>query len=266
LGLLALSLARNQQLLLRLAGRELSARFRGSVLGLAWTVLTPLLLAAVYTFVFTSVFKMRWAGADESSVANFATYLMVGLALQGILVECLARAPGLMRANPSYVTKVVFPLEILPFVPLLPAIVTACVSLLAAIVINLYLTGHLYGTILFIPLFLAPFVLYVAALTMIISAFGVYLRDLAQIVNIIIPLTLFLSPVFYPLEAVPARIQPLLVINPLTFAIEQLRLVIIKGGFPDWAGLALYTVIAIICVSLAHRIFASMRKGFSDVV
>ena len=194
-----------------------------------WAILTPLLLAIAYTFVFAGVFKLRWTGVDSSMGSSFAVYLIVGLAVHGILAECLSRAPSLVLSNPNYVTKVVFPLEILSFTILLPAIVTVIVSLLVVVGVNFVLTGQLHATLLFTPLILAPYILVIAALILVVSAVGVYLRDLAQIVGLVLTLSMFLSPVFYAVEAVPPAMRQLMAFNPLTFPIEQLRLVILAG-------------------------------------
>lgn len=266
LGSLARSLARNRELLVRLAGREYATRFRGSIIGLAWAVLTPLLLAIVYTFVFAGVFKLRWAGTESDAVPSFAVYMMVGLAVHGMMVECLSRAPGLILSNVNYVTKVVFPLEILSFAILLPAVAAALITILIVVGMNFALTGRLHATILLTPLILGPYSLFVVSLTMIISAVGVYLRDLSQIVGLIIPLLLFLSPVFYPMEAVPPAMRELMAFNPLTFPIEQMRVIIIEGKWPNWTGLAIYTFLSLPALWVAYGAFQRLRKGFADVI
>lgn len=260
------SLIRHRELLRRLVNREFSMRYRGSTLGFAWTVLTPLILALIYTFVFANIFKMRWAGTENAGVSDFAIYLLVGLAVHGVFVECLSRAPGLILANTSYITKVVFPLEVLPFVILITALMNSTISLAIAALINLSVSGHFHLTVFFAPLLLVPFALFVASITMIVAAVGVYLRDLSQITTLIIPISLFLTPIFYPIEAVPRAMRPFMAINPMTFAVEQARAVLIKGELPNFGALAVYTAAAIISLSAAFWIFQRLRKGFADVV
>ena len=266
LGALARSVAQNRELLVRLARREYDARFRGSMMGLAWAVLTPLLLAIAYTFVFSGVFKLRWTGAPDEFGSSFAVYLLVGLAVHGLLAECLSRAPSLVLANPSYVTKVVFPLEILSFTILLPSIATAILTLLVVVAIHLATSGQLHPTFLLAPLVLAPFALFVAAVTMVVSAIGVYLRDLAHVVGLIVTLSLFFSPVFFALEAVPPAMQQVMVYNPLTFPIEQMRQIILVGSLPNWTGLAIYSLISLAVLTLGYGAFQRLRKGFADVI
>lgn len=266
LGAFARSVFRSRELLLRLARREYDARFRGSVMGLTWAVLTPLLLAVAYSFVFAGVFKLRWVGTADDMGASFAVYLLAGLAVHGILAECLARAPGLILSNPSYVTKVIFPLEILAFTVLLPSLANALITVSIVVIINFAMTGQLRPTLILAPLILAPYALFVVAVTMIVSALGVYLRDMAHVVGLILTLSLFLSPVFYALEAVPPAMQALMLYNPLTFPIEQLRQVILIGNMPNWIGLAIYLVFAVVALTLAHTVFQRLRKGFADVI
>jgi lipopolysaccharide transport system permease protein len=266
LSALLLSLMSHRELLRRLAGREFSMRFRGSALGFAWTIITPLILAVMYTFVFDSIFKMRWGGASEIGTANFAIYLLVGLAVHGVFVECLSRAPGLIISNSSYVTKVVFPLEVLPFVVLIPALTNAMISLTIAALVNLALSGQLHPAALFIPILVLPYALFVVAVTMVVAAIGVYLRDLSQVVSLIIPISLFLSPVFYPIEAVPRVMQPLMSMNPLTFTIEQARLTLIRGDAPNLIGMVIYTTASMFALAVAYWSFQRLRRGFADVV
>jgi lipopolysaccharide transport system permease protein len=260
------TLVTKRDLVRQLASREFASRFRGSMLGSAWAIVTPLLLATVYTFVFNTVFKMRWTAAESQSNLDFAVYLLLGLAVHGIFVECLSRAPRLIVSNPSYVTKVVFPLEVLPFVLLVSALTNAGISILVAILLNWFLSGSLHHTIVFIPLIIIPYALFISAFVMIFAACGVYLRDLAQVVNLIIPISLFLTPVFYPLNAIPPAIRNLMWINPLTFAVEQLRSTAIEGLVPNLLSLLLYLAASMVALSVGFWVFQRLRKGFADVL
>lgn len=263
---LAASVVRNWELLSRLAQREYTQRFRGTVMGFVWAILTPLLLAVAYTFVFVVVFKVRWVGAPEESGSNFVVYLMVGLALHGILAECLSRAPTLILSNPSYVLRVIFPLEILPFTIIAPALVTAGVNLAVAVIINLAQTGHVHPTLIFAPLVVAPYLVFIVAVVILASAIGVYLRDVAHIVGLIITLAMFLSPVFYSIDAVPPAMRSVIKLNPLTFPIEELRAVVIGNTMPNWPGLAIYSAFALASLAAANAAFQRLRNGFADVL
>jgi lipopolysaccharide transport system permease protein len=259
------SIIEHRQLVGRLVEREVTARFQGSVLGLAWMVLTPLLTAAVFTFVFSAVFQARW-GLEQSSIFDFAIILLVGLAVHGIFAECVGRAPGLIIANSSYVTKVVFPLEILPVVVLLTSLVNASISLTIVVLGQLALNGVLNWTLVFLPVIMLPYLMFVLALLIFFAACGVFLRDLAQIVTLLVTMSLFLTPIFYPLTSVPPAFQTAMRMNPLTLIVEQARAVVVQGNLPDFMSLAIYFGCATLALAAAFWFFQRLRPGFADVL
>jgi lipopolysaccharide transport system permease protein len=260
------SLIRNRELIVQLTRRELALRFRGSTLGMAWAVITPLLTALTYTFVLSVVFKSRWGGAANSGPFDYAIMLLTGLALYGIFAECIGRAPNLVVGNPNYVSRVIFPLEILPIVAVFSASVNAAISLAIALLANLCLKGGLHPTIVFLPLLFIPYILFLVSMNLVLAAFGVYLRDLSQLVSLVTTLTLFLTPIFYPISAVPAAFRRFMWINPLTFIVEEGRSVLILGQAPNFIGIALYTLLASIALIAGHWLFRRLRPGFADVL
>lgn len=260
-----LSLWRNRHLVWQLAKRDVVGRYRGSVLGILWSFFNPVLMLAVYTFVFSVVFKARWAGGSESKT-EFAIVLFAGLIVHALFAECVNRAPGLILANVNYVKKVVFPLEILPWVTLGSALFHTAISVGVLLLFYLIVNGSLQWTAFLLPVVLAPFVFLVMGLSWFLASLGVYVRDVGQTIGIVTTVLLFLSPVFYPVSALPESYRPLLHVNPLTFIIEQTREVLIWGHLPDWRGLALYAVASIVVAWLGFVWFQKTRKGFADVV
>lgn len=259
------SIHAHHQLIWRLVVREVTARFQGSMLGVAWMVLTPLLTAAVYTFVFSAVFQTRWGGT-QTGPFDFAILLLVGMSVHGVFAEAVGRAPTLIVSQPSYVTKVVFPIEILPLVAILSSLVNAAITIAIVIVGQLALNGVLNWTAIFFPVVLLPFLIFVFALTMFFSACGVFLRDLSQIVTLLVTVSLFLTPIFYPLNAVPGAFRMLMRLNPLTSIVEQSRTVIVFGGLPDFGSLAIYTCCALLTLAASFWMFQRIRPGFADVL
>ncbi|MFN3447716.1 MAG: ABC transporter permease [Roseococcus sp.] len=249
----------------RLTQREVTQRFRGSLLGLAWAVLTPLLTAAVLTLVFTGVFPQRWPGRSGAPL-DFALILLVGMAVHGLMAEALSRAPTLIVGNPGYVTRVVFPLELLPLVTVLAASVNTLVTLGIVLLGNLLVNGSLHWTALFLPLVLLPYLVLVVAATALLAALGVFIRDIALVIAPVLTLLMFLSPMFYPLEAVPENWRFVIRANPMTPVMEQARTVLLFGGWPDVASLALYLALALGALAAAHWVFQRLRPGFADVV
>jgi lipopolysaccharide transport system permease protein len=264
-GALVSSLGRNRGLVRQLAVREVIGRYRGSWMGLFWSFLHPLLMLAVYTFVFGFVFQARWGGQVDNK-ADFAVVLFAGLIVHALLAECVNRAPHLVLGNPSYVKKVVFPLEILPWVVLGSSLFHAAVSFLVLLCVQFALTGSIPLTVFWLPLVLAPFGLVIVGMSWFLAAFAVYVRDVAQIVGILTTVMLFISPIFYPVSALPPAVQPLLYLNPLTFIVDQVRSVALWGHAPDWIGLGWYTLVGIAVAWLGYVWFQKTRRGFADVL
>lgn len=265
-GDLIASLWRHRELIGKLIRHEIAGRYRGSVLGLGWSLITPILMLAVYTFVFSFVFKARWGEGAGASRTEFAVILFVGLIVYGLFAEVLNRSPGLIVANVNYVKKVVFPLEIIPASALGAAIFHSIVSLCVLLIAFLLINGFLYWTAIFTPLVLAPFVILTLGFAWILASLGVFVRDIGQAIGLVTTVLMFLSPVFYPMSALPEQVQLLLLLNPLTFIIEQCRAVLVFGQLPDWSGLGIYTVVSLLVVWVGFWWFQSTRKGFADVL
>src|SRR3990172_9983173 len=221
---------RQRTLMWQFARRDVLARYRGSLLGLGWSFLTPLLMLAVYTFVFRVVFKARWGtgGADD---LEFALQVYAGLIVFGLFAEVISRAPRLVLDQPNLVKKVIFPLEILPWIMVLAGLFHLALNLLVLLVAAAITRGGLPLSAFALPLVLASFVPLLLGLGWFLAALGVFIRDVGQIATLAISLLMFLSPVFYPISNLPERWQPWLRANPLTPVIEQVR-----RGAPPGAG------------------------------
>jgi len=256
----------NRQLISQMVRREVIGRYQGSVMGVAWSFFNPVLMLTVYTFVFSVVFKARWSVAADESRTLFAVLLFVGMIVHGLFAEVLNRAPGLILSNVSYVKKVVFPLEILPVIALGAALFHCLISLSVLLAAFTILNGYLNWTVVFIPLILVPLTIFTIGVAWVLASLGVFLRDVSQTIGLVTTVMMFLSPVFYPVTALPERFRPWLMANPLTFIIEQAREVLIWGRLPDWAGLCLYTFGATAVAWVGYAWFQKTRKGFADVL
>ena len=215
------SLWRNRHLIVQMTRREVVGRYKGSALGLAWSFLTPILMLAVYTFVFSVVFKARWGTDGDESKTQFALVLFVGMIVHGLFAEVLNRAPGLILSNVNYVKKVVFPLDVLPVIAMGAALFHASISLAVLLIAFALFNGYLHWTIIFVPVVLLPLVILTLGVAWIFASLGVFLRDVGQTVGIITTMMLFLAPIFYPVAALPEEVRPLIMANPLTFIIEE---------------------------------------------
>lgn len=259
------SLWRNRELIKASAKREILGRYRGSALGLLWSFFNPLFMLTVYTFVFSEVFKARWDAGSESKT-EFALVLFAGLIVFNLFAECINRAPGLILSNPNYVKKVVFPLEVLPFVGLLSALYHMLISLSVWIVAYLFLFGIPHPTVLYLPLIVLPFGLFIMGLTWGLASLGVYLRDVGQFIGLVTTVLMFLSPIFYPASALPETYRHILYLNPLTPAIEMTRGILYWGTLPDFALLGIYWLATGFIAWLGFAWFQKTRKGFADVL
>lgn len=259
------SLVRNRSLIFQLAQREVLGRYRGSLIGVAWSLLQPLLMLAVYTFVFTEIFQARW-GLTQANTGVFALALFAGLIFYGFFAECAMKAPGLLLQNPSYITKIVFPLEILPVVSTLSSLFSAFASLVVLGIFVLLLRGALPVTFGFAFVLLIPLAIFCIGMGWILAALGIYLRDLGMIVNPLTTAMMFLLPVFYPLSQVPERWRSWVLANPLTYLIESARAAVLMGKTPDMLFFAVLVVLALLFAAVAHMLFQKARRGFADVL
>lgn len=256
---------RNRSLIKSLTQREIVGRYRGSIMGILWSFFNPLLMLAIYTFVFGFIFKSRW-NQDNHSNTEFALILFAGLVIFNMFAECINKSPSLIINNANYVKKVVFPLEILPLVSLGSALFHTLISLLVWLVAYLIFFGIPHLSIILFPIVIIPLILIIAGISWLLASLGVYLRDVSQFVGILVTAMMFLSPIFYPVTALSEEFRWLLLINPLTPIIEQSRNVLYWGNLPDWNSLLISLITGLIIAWLGFVWFQKTRKGFADVI
>ena len=252
-------------LIRQFAGREVHARYRQSWLGAIWLVLTPLAMLGIYTLVFRHVMRVRWQDLDEGNL-SFALRIYAGLAVFNFFAECVNRAPNLVRDQPHLVKKVVFPLEILPWVGLGAALFHGAVSFGVWLIAYMVFFGLPHATILYLPLILLPFGLFIMGLSWALASLGVYLRDVGQFIGLLTTVLMFLSPIFYPASALPEGYRAMLYMNPLTPVIEQTRDILFWGKAPDFGMLGVYLIATSAIAWLGFAWFQKTRKGFADVL
>lgn len=259
------SIWRNRYLIKTSIQREVVGRYRGSSMGILWSFFHPVFMLSVYTFVFSVVFKARWQSGSDSKT-EFALILFSGLIVFNIFAECINRAPGLILGHPNYVKKVIFPLEILPVVSLGSSLFHAMVSFIVWLMAYIFIFGMPHWTIVFVPVVILPLLLFTAGLSWWLSALGVYLRDVSQIVGIVTTALLFLSPIFYSAARLPEKYRIVMQFNPLTPVVEQTRNVLFWGKMPDMKLLSIYLFCALLVACLGFAWFQKTRKGFADVL
>lgn len=257
---------RNRELIYIMTRKDVIGRYRGSVLGTLWSFVHPLILLAMYTFVFSIVFKAKWGNSFSDSQVEFAVYLFSGMLIHAIVSETLTRSPSLITANVVFVKKIQFPLEILPIVTVGTALFHGAASLLVLFAGVLFCNGTLPVTAFFLPLVLLPLVVMSLGFSWLLSSLGVYFRDISHPVGLLMTVLLFGSPVFYPVSALPEKIQTWVLLNPLTFAIEEARRVIMEGVLPNFQGVGIHLLVSAGIAWLGFAWFQKTRKGFANVL
>ena len=256
---------KHSELILQLTKRGIQSRYRGSVLGMVWSLLTPLLMLLVYSFIFSVVFKAKWdhPGAED---ANFGVILFSGMIIHALFTEPMVLSAHAITGNAQYVKKVVFPLEIMAWSTLLVSCFQALISFVILIVFMLISGMTIHATLLWFPVIVMPMLLLSMGISWLISSMTVYVRDIAQLVGIVSTILLFISPVFFSIDRLPEKWQSAIYLNPISFIVDQMRKIAIYGEQPDWMGLGFYTVLGLMVAWVGLALFQRLRSGFADVL
>jgi len=260
------SLLRHRGLIKALIQREVVGRYRGSVMGILWSFFNPLLMLVIYTFVFSVVFKSRWGSNGTDSKSDFAVILFVGMIAHGLFAECVNRAPSLILSNVNYVKKVIFPLEVLPWVAFGSAVFHSLISLGVLLLVQLVLAHQLVWTAVLFPFVLLPLVFITMGFSWFLASLGVYVRDIGQMMGMFTSVLFFLSPIVYPVSSLPKKYQVWMQFNPLAFTIEEGRNTLIFGKVPDLLQWALMLLAGLVIAFAGFAWFQKTRKGFADVL
>lgn len=244
---------------------DIMRRYQGSVLGLLWALLVPLIMLTIYTFIFSEIFSAKW-NVNTGNKFEFALMLFCGLSLYNMFADVLGRSVGLIEQNQNYVKKVVFPIEILPPVITISALFNCSISFLILIVANTIINTGLYITVLQAPLILLPHIVFCMGIAYFFSAISVYLKDMVNLVGIITTVGMYITPVFFPLSAVPKSFQLIMMLNPMTYTIENMRNVIIYGRGTDLGYFAISAGTALVLFLLGRWIFMRAKIGFADLL
>ena len=254
-----------RDLIRQLIWREVAGRYRGSFIGLGWSFVHPLTMLFVYTFVFSVVFEAKWGVAEESRL-DFAMALFAGLITFGIFSEVITSAPTLILANVNYVKRVVFPLEVLIMVRFLSALINALFSLII-LTAGFFLLNHfIHPTILLLPVVWLPMAFFTLGCGYFMASLGVFIRDLGATVSIVNSMLFFLTPIFYPIRAVPENFQIICRINPIALFVEDARRVVLWGVVPDWPRFFVSLIFCLSVLIFGFVWFMRSKKAFADVM
>ncbi|MGO4546875.1 ABC transporter permease [Paenibacillus sp. 2TAB23] len=258
-------LKRNKSIILQFVKRETLSRYKGSQLGFTWTIITPLLMLLVYTFVFGEIFQAKWK-TDSSSTIEFAIIIFCGLSTYNLFAEVISRSPHLITSNPNYVKKVVFPVETFSIIAVGSALINASINFLLVIIFQQIFGSGLSWSILMLPFVLLPLILYTLGLSWFLSSIGVFLRDIGQIIGVAVQALMLLSPIFYSIDVIPNEFKWFYQLNPITYFVENIRNVVIWGELPSINSYLIQLISSIIISILGLIWFRKTKQGFSDVL
>jgi lipopolysaccharide transport system permease protein len=261
------NLYKQRFLLEQMTRRDVTQRYRGSFLGILWSIITPLLMLVIYTFVFSVVFQARWLPDQENlPMGEFALTLLAGLIPFNYFSEVLNRSTSIVVNHANYVKKVVFPLEILTVMISGTALINSLINLGIFILGSLIFLRSVPATILLLPLVYLPLILLCLGIGWFLAALGVYIRDVGLVVTVVTQVLFFVTPIFYPIGSVPERLQPLIMLNPLTAIVENFRRLSLWGVMPDWNSLIIWGIIGLVVAESGYIWFMGTKKGFADVI
>ena len=247
-----------------LVRRDLTNRYKGSLAGWAWAVITPAVMIVIFTLIFAGIFQARFG--THSSPLTFALYLFCGFLPWLAFSEGIQRSTTILVENANLIKRVVFPIEALPVNVAVSGIVQQLVGTLVLLVASLALGGSIHLTILLLPVLVAIQLIATLGLAWLAASLGVFLRDVSQASHLILQAWLYLTPVFYPEEMVPAKFYWLVRFNPIAPLIRSYRRILLDGTAPDWAGLTYTLAFGIVCLLVGYWWFERTKKAFADVI
>ena len=259
------SLVKNRELLIMFINRDIQDKYRGAYAGLAWLVINPLLMLTIYTIVFSQIFQIRWGSSEDiQNPAIFAINLFAGLIVFNMFSESTSRSPTLICSNPNYVKKIRFPIEILGAMTTCTSTFNALIGMTILIVFQLIIHQSISLTLFLLPIVWTPLLLGILGLTWMVSTIGVFFKDISQITNSIITVAMFMSPIFYPKDALPEKLAIVATLNPLVKVIEQTRDVVITNQIPNMGELLISIVIAIAWAEATFRVMKHFQSYMGD--
>jgi lipopolysaccharide transport system permease protein len=257
-------LPRRFDLVFSLTKRELAARYKGSVLGIVWALLTPVVMIAIFTFIFAGIFKARFGAS--SSQWDYALYLFCGLLPWNAFQESLQLSSTTIVSHANLVKRVVFPLETLPVAQTLAAVANQLFGTVALLVAAMLINRELHATIVWLPLLLIPQLMATLGGAWLLASLGVFVRDIVQGITLVLMAWMYLTPIIYPETLVPERYRRLVGLNPFTPLIRNYRRLLLDGQPPDWRGLGYFAAFALTSFLIGYWWFARTRKNFADVI
>jgi lipopolysaccharide transport system permease protein len=253
-----------RELIRAILWRELAQRFRDSYFSWGWAAAAPLVMLSVYALVFSNTLKISETASQN--IGSYALSIFVGLIIFNLSAELVYRSPTLLHENVHYIKKSIFPSETLAWIALFRALVYAGIGLGVFFVFKLYQTHTIPWTALLLPFLVIPFCLLLLGSTWFLAALGAFTRDVSHLMITIVPVLIFITPIFYTTSDLPPEVRPLMYINLATPYIEMARDILLFGTFPD-PTIYLLTVFASLLIFYGgYKFFIRYRSVVVDVL
>ncbi|MEP7342926.1 MAG: ABC transporter permease [Acidobacteriota bacterium] len=244
--------------------RDLTSRYKGSLIGLMWTVITPAVMITIYTVIFSGIFGAKFG--VEGGHLRFAAYLFCGMLPWIAISDGIQRSTTVLTDNVNLVRRVVFPLEVLPTNLALSALVQQLLGTLVLLLVALLMQRTLHPTVLLIPVLLVPQLLMTLGISWLMASLGVFIRDMIHVNQLMLQMLMYLTPILYPESLIPTGYRWLVDLNPLAPLIRSYRFILLEGRMPDWHGLSFTFLFAIVCFGIGYWWFERTKKAFADVL
>ncbi|MGE0105088.1 MAG: ABC transporter permease [Blastocatellales bacterium] len=244
--------------------RELTSRYKGSIMGLAWAVITPAVMIAIFTLIFSGIFQARFG--TEGGHFSFALYLFCGLLPWIAFSDGIQKSTTSLTDNVGLVKRVVFPIEALPVNLALAAIVQQLLGTVVLLVAALIIQRSLPPTVLLLPLLLIPQLMATLGLGWLMASLGVFIRDIREFNQLALTAWMYLTPIFYPESIIPERFRSMVDLNPMAPLIAAYRAILLEGRLPDWKRLGFTLAFACLCFVTGYWWFQRTKKAFADVI
>lgn len=253
-------------LLFQLVRRNIEVRYRGTMVGIMWAAITPIVILIVYTFVFGVILNVDWGGRFGDSKIGFALILFSGISVFNIFSESLSASAVVIRGNVSYVKKTIFPLEILPVSSVLSSFFFGLIWLLILMAAMVTFFRHLCLSVAALPLLLAPLFFFSCGLSWIVSSMGVFLSDMPHAVSVALLVLKFMTPIFYSIDMVPSYLRWVFILNPVSFMVVATRQALIFGQWPDWNMFFIILIFSLVVFQGGYFLFMKTKQDFSDML
>ena len=244
--------------------RDLTNRYKGSIIGMAWAFITPAVMIVIFTVIFSGIFRARFG--TQTGPLSFAVNLFCGLLPWLAISDGIQRATVSITENVNLVKRVVFPIEALPLNPALSALLQQMIGTAVLIIALVILEKTLQPTIILTPLLLVPQLLVTLGLGWMMASLCVFIRDTPQFTQLALTTWMYLTPIFYPEEFIPPQYHWMVSLNPIAPLIRSYRRIIIEGRMPDWRGLGITLIFAFFCFLVGYWWFQRTKKAFADVL